>query len=480
MSLLKIRRMSHTSSVSGVESELTCYLNLPALETDDDDPFDLLSWWKSQESRNPILTVMARDILTVPVSTVASKAAFSAGGRVISEKRASLSPDTMEALICLKDWQLAECRLQQAEQERELADLMRDPKISRPQLAGCLVAVLCFSGLTGCCVVLLALDSSCKEAVVINIDVHYGSVELGGVELGDFWIVFLDFGLCFSTLLVVTGKRYMIRVEEEESFRKVVSENSFIDLDSETWEKDEEMAQNNDLKNGFVDLEKSKEDVEASKAKNSEESSVHGEGIKLVEDDQLSQIPKEGRVSKVESDEECNEESSVHGLNSWVEDSAGPFIATIKDQSKEIKDQCDNDQRLEIPVPNEQVQNGDRSIILMNEPLVIDSRNNLGAFQMEGINLVVDLKPADVRKKIRSQSFEDCMSSGDSEFVQNSYSSRGTREDQEEIDAELQLTTNFGKRLGIKVRERDVQRMRKMIEMEVKERMIMQRSTSAC
>lgn len=76
----------------------------------------------------------------------------------------------------------------------------------------------------------------------------------------------------------------MIRVEEEESFRKVVSENSFIDLDLETWEKDEVMAQNNDPKNGFVDVEKSKEDVEASKAKNSEESSVHGEGIKRVED----------------------------------------------------------------------------------------------------------------------------------------------------------------------------------------------------
>ncbi|KAI8531885.1 hypothetical protein RHMOL_Rhmol11G0170800 [Rhododendron molle] len=96
-------------------------------------------------------------------------------------------------------------------------------------------------------------------------------------------------------------------------------------------------------KNGFVDIEKSKEEVEASKAKNSEESSVHGVGNKHVEDDQLSQIPKEGHVTKVESDEECNEESSVRGLNSWVEDSVGPFFATNKDQSKEIKDQCGND-----------------------------------------------------------------------------------------------------------------------------------------
>ncbi|XP_058191415.1 uncharacterized protein LOC131308493 [Rhododendron vialii] len=51
MSLLKIRRLSHTSTVSGVESELTCYLNQPSIETDDDEPFDILSWRRSQESR---------------------------------------------------------------------------------------------------------------------------------------------------------------------------------------------------------------------------------------------------------------------------------------------------------------------------------------------------------------------------------------------------------------------------------------------
>ncbi|KAG5567447.1 hypothetical protein RHGRI_002858 [Rhododendron griersonianum] len=74
----------------------------------------------------------------------------------------------------------------------------------------------------------------------------------------------------------------MIRVEEEESFRKVVSENSFIDLDSETWEKDEVMAQNNDPKNGFVDVEKSKEEVEASKATNYEKTDVSDSGMSIA------------------------------------------------------------------------------------------------------------------------------------------------------------------------------------------------------
>uniref|UniRef100_A0A251T751 Putative HAT dimerization domain, Ribonuclease H-like domain protein n=1 Tax=Helianthus annuus TaxID=4232 RepID=A0A251T751_HELAN len=47
---------------------------------------------------------MARDFLTIPVSTVASESTFSASGRVLNEHRSSLGKDTVEALICTKDW----------------------------------------------------------------------------------------------------------------------------------------------------------------------------------------------------------------------------------------------------------------------------------------------------------------------------------------------------------------------------------------
>ena len=50
-----------------------------------------------------MLSIIARDVLTVYVSTVASEATFSAGGRVISEKRCNLSPEAIEAVVCLKD-----------------------------------------------------------------------------------------------------------------------------------------------------------------------------------------------------------------------------------------------------------------------------------------------------------------------------------------------------------------------------------------
>ncbi|XP_071902604.1 uncharacterized protein [Coffea arabica] len=47
---------------------------------------------------------MARDILAIPATTVASESSFSVGGRVIDETRASLLPDVVEALITAGDW----------------------------------------------------------------------------------------------------------------------------------------------------------------------------------------------------------------------------------------------------------------------------------------------------------------------------------------------------------------------------------------
>ncbi|KAL4590434.1 hypothetical protein LXL04_003363 [Taraxacum kok-saghyz] len=42
---------------------------------------NVLGWWKEKESQFPILAAMARDLLTVQASTVASESAFSVSGR---------------------------------------------------------------------------------------------------------------------------------------------------------------------------------------------------------------------------------------------------------------------------------------------------------------------------------------------------------------------------------------------------------------
>ncbi|KAL2900158.1 putative AC transposase [Bienertia sinuspersici] len=52
----------------------------------------------------PILSKLATHVLAIPITTVASEATFSAGGRVIDPYRASLAPETVQMLICTGDW----------------------------------------------------------------------------------------------------------------------------------------------------------------------------------------------------------------------------------------------------------------------------------------------------------------------------------------------------------------------------------------
>nr|DAD40689.1 TPA_asm: hypothetical protein HUJ06_015012 [Nelumbo nucifera] len=47
---------------------------------------------------------MARDVLTIPVSTVDSEAAFSGGGRILEQYRNSLLLENVEVLVCTQDW----------------------------------------------------------------------------------------------------------------------------------------------------------------------------------------------------------------------------------------------------------------------------------------------------------------------------------------------------------------------------------------
>ena len=61
-------------------------------------------WWKLNASNYLILSKMARDILAISISTVASESAFSTNGRIFDAFRSSLSPKTMETLVCSKNW----------------------------------------------------------------------------------------------------------------------------------------------------------------------------------------------------------------------------------------------------------------------------------------------------------------------------------------------------------------------------------------
>lgn len=84
------------------KSELDVYL------TDErerkSEGFDILLWWKTNSTRLPILSDLAKHVLGMPVSSVASEAAFSTGERILDAYRSSLSPKTAESLVCSQDW----------------------------------------------------------------------------------------------------------------------------------------------------------------------------------------------------------------------------------------------------------------------------------------------------------------------------------------------------------------------------------------
>ncbi|GJS72956.1 zinc finger BED domain-containing protein RICESLEEPER 2-like protein, partial [Tanacetum coccineum] len=98
------RRMKTGQSSSSSTSELDKYNGEFCEPFDKNVHFDILQWWKVNSQRFPILSLMARDLLAIPISTVASESVFSTSGRVLDSYRSSLGDKTVECLVCAQDW----------------------------------------------------------------------------------------------------------------------------------------------------------------------------------------------------------------------------------------------------------------------------------------------------------------------------------------------------------------------------------------
>jgi len=111
---------------------LLSYLDSDPVSEYDDD-FNILSWWRDHRRLYPVLSILAKDVMTVPVSTISSESTFSLVGRVIEERRRSLTSDMVEMLSCLKDWELGAARQQHDLENQELLSAFEDLYINEEQ-----------------------------------------------------------------------------------------------------------------------------------------------------------------------------------------------------------------------------------------------------------------------------------------------------------------------------------------------------------
>ena len=88
------------------KTELDYYLEekIYPSKPNEEESFDVLDYWRTHAAKFSVLSMMARDILAILVSSIASESAFSTGAHILNKFHNSLLPSTIEALICAQDW----------------------------------------------------------------------------------------------------------------------------------------------------------------------------------------------------------------------------------------------------------------------------------------------------------------------------------------------------------------------------------------
>ncbi|KAG6481498.1 hypothetical protein ZIOFF_058102 [Zingiber officinale] len=102
-----VEAQNEEEQLQEISNEVDKYL-ADEIEKRSNQSFNLLEWWKGSETRYPILSMIAKDVFSIPCSTVASESAFSLGKRIVDPFKSSLSPKMVEALVCTSDWLRAE------------------------------------------------------------------------------------------------------------------------------------------------------------------------------------------------------------------------------------------------------------------------------------------------------------------------------------------------------------------------------------
>ena len=86
-----------TSLEVRIRRELDLYLTLPSVSSE----CYVLGWWGSHMAELPLMATLARYVLCVNASSVASERLFSLSGHIVSKRRNSLKPSMVDMLVFL-------------------------------------------------------------------------------------------------------------------------------------------------------------------------------------------------------------------------------------------------------------------------------------------------------------------------------------------------------------------------------------------
>ena len=109
--------------------------------------YDVLSWWKLNCQKYPILAEMSKDVLAMQVSSVASESAFSTSGRLIDPFRSCLTHYMIEVLMCTEQWMKADINMceRRVTNAQMLAEVELHDKLEKGTFSSFLILTLLYA-----------------------------------------------------------------------------------------------------------------------------------------------------------------------------------------------------------------------------------------------------------------------------------------------------------------------------------------------
>ena len=95
--MARLLNESESDDESSVEEEVCSYLHEKKVKRSEDP----LLWWQVHRERFPRLAVLAQRVLAVPASSTASERVFSTSGLIVDQRRSSMTPEMIDALVFL-------------------------------------------------------------------------------------------------------------------------------------------------------------------------------------------------------------------------------------------------------------------------------------------------------------------------------------------------------------------------------------------